>query len=83
MAGLGDGGVLFLQSPYDDPAKVMAELPPKTRDLIAAKRLKVLYMDMVSAAKALAPSADLQQRMQGILLLGSSSRWRPIRPAWA
>jgi pyruvate-ferredoxin/flavodoxin oxidoreductase len=70
LAGLGQGGVLFLQSPHQEGAKVMAELPPKTRELIAAKGLRVLYMDMVKAAKELAPSADLQQRMQGILLLG-------------
>jgi pyruvate-ferredoxin/flavodoxin oxidoreductase len=77
LAGLGDGGVLFLQSPHLDPAKVLAEIPPKARELIATKGLKVLYMDMVKAAKELAPSADLQQRMQGILLLGVFLRVAP------
>lgn len=70
LAGLGQGGALFLQSSHTDPKKVMADLPPKARALVAAKQLRVLYMDMVAAAKELAPTADLQQRMQGILLLG-------------
>jgi pyruvate-ferredoxin/flavodoxin oxidoreductase len=70
LSGLVDKGVLFLQSPESDPKNVWQSLPEAARKQIAAKGIRVLYIDLVSAAIEFAPTPDLQQRMQGILLLG-------------
>lgn len=70
LAGLKQNGVLYLQSAQNNPAKVWEGLPAAAQKAIAAKGVRVLFMDMVAAAHELAPSADLRQRMQGILLLG-------------
>jgi pyruvate-ferredoxin/flavodoxin oxidoreductase len=78
LAGLVAGGTLFLQSPYTDSAKVWEHLPPQARQAIAARGIKVLYTDMVAAAREFAPTPDLQQRMQGILLLGVYLKTAPF-----
>jgi pyruvate-ferredoxin/flavodoxin oxidoreductase len=70
LAGLKQGGVLYLQSAHAEPERVWEALPPAARKAIALKGIRVLYMDMVAAALEFAPTPDLQQRMQGILLLG-------------
>lgn len=78
LAGLGQGGVLFLQSPHREAEKVWEALPPSARQSIALKGIRVLYMDMVTGAMQFAPTADLQQRMQGILLLGTYLKVAPF-----
>jgi pyruvate-ferredoxin/flavodoxin oxidoreductase len=83
MAGLGTGGVLYLQSEQTDPKKVWETLPPAAQRAIAAKGTRVLYMDMVAAAHELAPTLDLQQRMQGILLLGIYLKVAPFAKGMA
>lgn len=70
LAGLKEGGVLYLQSAQNDPAKVWEAIPAAARKSISENNIRVLFMDMVAAAHEFAPTADLQQRMQGILLLG-------------
>ena len=78
LAGLAQGGTLFLQNQHHEPEKVWASLPPAAQKAIALKGIKVLYMDMVAAAIEFAPTADLQQRMQGILLLGTYLKVAPF-----
>jgi pyruvate-ferredoxin/flavodoxin oxidoreductase len=78
LAGLSQGGTLFLQSPLTDPKKVWETLPAAAQRAIAIKGIKVLYMDMVAAGVEFAPTADLQQRMQGILLLGVYLKTAPF-----
>jgi pyruvate-ferredoxin/flavodoxin oxidoreductase len=78
LAGLDQGGVLFLQSPHPEADKVWGALPPAAQRTIAVKGIRVLYMDMVSGAMQFAPTPDLQQRMQGILLLGTYLKVAPF-----
>jgi len=83
LAGLKHGGVLYLQSTQTDPARVWEALPPAAKKSIAEKDIRVLFMDMVAAAHEFAPTADLQQRMQGILLLGIYLKVAPFAKGMA
>ena len=47
----------------------------------ASKRLRVYYADMVQIAREVASVADLQMRMQGIVLLGAFLQADPVRQA--
>jgi pyruvate-ferredoxin/flavodoxin oxidoreductase len=77
LKGLVPGGALFMQSPYTDPASVWAHIPPANRQVIREKKARVFYCDMVKIAREVASEADLQMRMQGIVLLGAFLRLTP------
>ncbi len=79
LAGLKQGGTLFIQSAENDPAKVWAAIPAQDRKRLADKGAKVIYLDAVKLARELAPSIDLAQRMQGIVLLGVFLRVTPYQ----
>src|SRR5262249_54475893 len=68
---------IFMQSPYTDPAQVWSHIPPANRQLIRGKKARVFYCDMVKIAREVASEADLQMRMQGIVLLGAFLRLTP------
>jgi pyruvate-ferredoxin/flavodoxin oxidoreductase len=69
LVGLLPGGALFLSTalPAD---KIWEALPITTVQRITELGVKVYILDTQSVAKELAPTAELSQRMQGILLLG-------------
>ncbi len=71
------GGAVFLQSPYIDPIDVWKRIPEFNRRTIRDKKLRVYYADMVKIAREVASVADLQMRMQGIVLLGAFLRLTP------
>lgn len=71
LEGLMEGGAVFLQSPYSDPAEVWARVPSRNKQSIRDKHIRVFYCDMVKIAREVASVADLQMRMQGIVLLGA------------
>jgi pyruvate-ferredoxin/flavodoxin oxidoreductase len=77
LHGLMPGGTIFLQSPYADPAEVWARVPLQNRHAIREKKVHVFYCDMVHIAREVATEADLQMRMQGIVLLGAFLRLTP------
>ena len=70
LAGLQDGGALFVQARHSDPAAVWANIPENARRLIRRKQIHVLYLDAAAIAREVASEPDLQVRMQGIVLLG-------------
>ena len=70
LAGLTPGGSLFIQSEHDSAEALWKALPWKVRDEIVEKDLTVYYLDTLAIARAVAPTPDLEQRMQGIVLLG-------------
>ncbi len=78
LAGLADGGMLFIQSTQTDPAAVWAEIPEPARQAIARKRIRVFALDTKRIAQEASTRADLQQRMQGIVLLGVFLRVTPF-----
>ena len=66
-----------MQSPHADPREVWTRIPEHNRRTIRAKNLRVYYADMVKIAREVASVADLQMRMQGIVLLGAFLKLTP------
>ncbi len=77
LDGLQNGGNIFMQSSYADPAEVWKRIPPNVQQIIRARKVRVYYTDMVKIAREVATRADLQMRMQGIVLLGAFLRLTP------
>jgi pyruvate-ferredoxin/flavodoxin oxidoreductase len=77
LKGLVEGGAVFMQSPHTDPREVWMRIPEPNRRTIRAKNLHVYFADMVKIAREVASVADLQMRMQGIVLLGAFLKLTP------
>lgn len=70
LAGIQPGGTIFVQTSKDTPETVWASVPPKAKQIIRDKKIRVLAADAAKIAREEAPVADLEVRMQGIVLLG-------------
>jgi pyruvate-ferredoxin/flavodoxin oxidoreductase len=79
LAGLADGGIVFAQSHETDPAAIWAQVPAWARTRMREKSGRMFALDTVAIARESASQADLQQRMQGIVLLGVFLRVTPFR----
>jgi pyruvate-ferredoxin/flavodoxin oxidoreductase len=77
LKGLMEGGAIFMQSPHTDPREVWLRIPDHNRRTIRTKHLRVYFADMVKIAREVASVADLQMRMQGIVLLGAFLKLTP------
>jgi pyruvate-ferredoxin/flavodoxin oxidoreductase len=77
LKGLVPGGTVFMQSPYSDPLDVWQRIPAVNQATIRDKKIRVFFCDMVRIAREVASEADLQMRMQGIVLLGAFLRLTP------
>jgi pyruvate-ferredoxin/flavodoxin oxidoreductase len=75
--GLMPAGSVYVQSPYTDAADVWKRIPDFNKRSIRDKKLRLYYCDMVKIAREVASVADLQMRMQGIVLLGAFLRLTP------
>jgi pyruvate-ferredoxin/flavodoxin oxidoreductase len=78
LAGLVDGGTLFLQSTLTDPAEIWASIPTDARGEIVRRRIRVTALDTAGLARARSPRPDLVLRMQGIALVGVFLRVTPF-----
>jgi pyruvate-ferredoxin/flavodoxin oxidoreductase len=78
LTGIVEGGMLFLQSAKSEPAAIWADIPESARRLIIDKRIRVLALDTVRIAREASTRPELQQRMQGIVLLGVFLRATPF-----
>jgi len=79
LAGITLNGMIFIQSDKTDPAEVWAGIPHYAKKIIRQKNLRVYVLDTVKIARDVATTADLIQRMQGIVLLGIFLRVTPFR----
>jgi pyruvate-ferredoxin/flavodoxin oxidoreductase len=77
LHGTVEGGAVFMQSPYTDPLEVWKRIPVFNQQTIRNKKLRVYFADMVKIAREVASVADLQMRMQGIILLGAFLKLTP------
>jgi pyruvate-ferredoxin/flavodoxin oxidoreductase len=77
LKGLVPGGAIFMQSPYSDPVEVWKRIPPENKKELRDKKVRIYYCDMVRIAREVASEADLQMRMQGIVLLGAFLKLTP------
>ena len=78
IKGMIDGGAIFMQSQYDNPADVWARVPAQHKQTIRDKHLRIYFADMVKIAREVASVADLEMRMQGIVLLGAFLKLTPF-----
>jgi pyruvate-ferredoxin/flavodoxin oxidoreductase len=79
LAGLAHNGMVFVQSQQTDPAAVWAAVPAWARQEMRDKNARLFALDTVAIAREVSSRADLQQRMQGIVLLGVFLRVTPFR----
>lgn len=77
LTGLMNGGAVFMQSPHTDPVEVWKRVPEHHKQAIRQKKIRVFFADMVKIARELASEADLEMRMQGIVLLGAFLKLTP------
>jgi pyruvate-ferredoxin/flavodoxin oxidoreductase len=78
LAGLVDGGTLFMQTPLTDPEEIWTSIPPAARTEILERRINVAALDTAGLARAHAPRPDLEVRMQGVALVGVFLRLAPF-----
>ena len=78
LAGLSDGGDVFIQSPMSDPDAIWASIPASFRAEILARDIRVTALDTAEIASRHAPRADLEVRMQGVALVGVFLRVSPF-----
>jgi pyruvate-ferredoxin/flavodoxin oxidoreductase len=79
LAGLADNGMVFVQSQKTNPAEIWAAIPAWARKEIVQKNVRLFALDTVAIAREVSSLADLQQRMQGIVLLGVFLRVTPFQ----
>jgi pyruvate-ferredoxin/flavodoxin oxidoreductase len=77
LTGLIDGGAVFMQSPYTSPADVWQRIPEHQKRSIRQRKIRIFFADMVKIAREVASEADLEMRMQGIVLLGAFLKLTP------
>jgi pyruvate-ferredoxin/flavodoxin oxidoreductase len=79
LAGLADNGMVFVQSPKTQTSEIWAAIPAWARRNLIQRNARVFALDTVKIAKEVSSLADLQQRMQGIVLLGVFLRVTPFK----
>ena len=77
LVGLLPGGAIVMQSSYSNPQDVWNRIPELHKRFIREKKIRVCFADMVQIARDVASVADLQMRMQGIVLLGAFLKLTP------
>jgi pyruvate-ferredoxin/flavodoxin oxidoreductase len=79
LMGLAEGGMVFVQSHRTDAADIWGSIPAWARKVMCEKKARLFALDTVGIAQAVSSRADLQQRMQGIVLLGIFLRVTPFQ----
>lgn len=70
LAGLVDGGIVFIQSAETEPEAIWRQIAARARRAMRDRGLRVFALDTARIARETTAQADLVQRMQGIVLLG-------------
>ncbi|PWB46203.1 MAG: pyruvate ferredoxin oxidoreductase [Candidatus Methylomirabilota bacterium] len=78
LTGLATGGMVFIQTDKKTPEEVWTGIPDYAKQIIRERQIRVLALDTVKIASETASSPDLEQRMQGIVLLGIFLRCTPF-----
>jgi len=78
LSGMVDGGAIFMQSPFAEGSEVWERIPDQHKQTIKERNLRLYYTDMVKIAREVASVADLEMRMQGIVLLGAFLKLTPF-----
>ncbi|MFC2074823.1 2-oxoacid:acceptor oxidoreductase family protein [Bdellovibrionota bacterium] len=78
LAGLVEGGTVFLQVSTKDPKEIWDLIPSNGKEAIIKNKYKVFALDSAGIAKEVAKAPHLVVRMQGIILLGLFLRVTPF-----
>lgn len=78
LKGLQDEGMVFIQTSKETPDAVWADIPEYARDIIRKRHIRVVALDTIRIAREVAPTPDLKERMQGIVLAGIFLRMSPL-----
>ena len=78
LAGLVDGGDLFIQSPLPNAEAIWASIPAQARAELLARHIRVTALDTAALARRHAPRPELEIRMQGVALVGVFLRVAPF-----
>jgi pyruvate-ferredoxin/flavodoxin oxidoreductase len=78
LAGLVDGGTVFVQTPLAEPEAIWASVPVKARTEMLERGIRLWALDTAELATRHAPRADLLVRMQGVALAGVFLRVSPF-----
>ena len=81
LAGLVDGGTVFVQSPLTGPAEIWASVPERARHEIEGRGIRLFALDTAAMARRRAPRPELVLRMQGVALVGVFLRVSPFAEA--
>jgi pyruvate-ferredoxin/flavodoxin oxidoreductase len=79
LAGLAENGMVFVQSQRTNPVEIWNAVPAWARKEMVEKKARLFALDTVKIAREVSSLADLQQRMQGIVLLGVFLRVTPFQ----
>ena len=78
LAGLVEGGTVFVQSALADPAAIWASVPERAREEMIRRRIRLIALDTAEMARRRAPRPELVLRMQGVALVGVFLRVSPF-----
>jgi len=78
LAGLADGGTVFVQTPLADPEAIWASVPANRRAEMLERGIRLWALDTAELAQRHAPRPDLLVRMQGVALAGVFLRVSPF-----
>jgi pyruvate-ferredoxin/flavodoxin oxidoreductase len=78
LAGLVDGGDVFVQSPLPTAEAIWASIPARARAELLARHIRVTALDTAGLARRYAPRPELEIRMQGVALVGVFLRVAPF-----
>jgi pyruvate-ferredoxin/flavodoxin oxidoreductase len=81
LAGLVDGGTVFVQSSLTDPAAIWASVPELARKDMTRRGIRLVALDTAEMARRRAPRPELVLRMQGVALVGVFLRVSPFAAA--
>jgi pyruvate-ferredoxin/flavodoxin oxidoreductase len=81
LAGLVDGGMVFVHSPLTDPLPIWNSIPLHARERILARGIHVGALDQQALARRFAPTPEMTTRMQGAALVGVFLRTAPFARA--
>ncbi|MFQ6607086.1 MAG: 2-oxoacid:acceptor oxidoreductase family protein [Fidelibacterota bacterium] len=79
LTGLNPGGIIFIQTSKTDPEETCKYIPRWAREFIIKNGIRTFALDTVKIAKEVSSRPDLEQRMQGIVLLGIFLKVTPFR----
>ncbi len=79
LMGLSPGGIIFIQTSKTDPEDICSNIPRWAREFILKNNIQIYALNTVGIAKEVSSRPDLEQRMQGIVLLGIFLKVTPFR----